>query len=167
MMAAGVLLQCLNSSMGQAAFTEVIQGTLQEFPPDSLATEVRFDRNIRDMTKARLSILPGRHASDHAACGLGHKARGTGAIEIVIQMPCLPPLPVVLSDSAKLLLDSFVNRNPCKSLLHNLFENRQIRRLERSNHERVHHRFLLSFRRQIEQIDLAIVGQDSDLLAVR
>ena len=80
----GVLGEGFDFSVGQATSAEVSKGMPDQEPAEPLAAEFGRDGDVRDMSDARLAVLPGRDVADDSAFVLGDEntSRITGRVVI-------------------------------------------------------------------------------------
>ena len=121
-----VLLQCFDLGVRQSAGAEVLQGVFDQLPPEATASSIRFDCEVGDVADPSFAVQPRRDATDNAAVDLCHEDATRIASDIVVQMPSLPPLPVVIVNHSEQPLHPLIDRYAVKRCDGDSLERRQV-----------------------------------------
>ena len=95
-----ILRHCLDDGVLQPLTSKIIQGSLNQLAGHALAAEFLNDRKIGNAAFARLLIDLSCDITDYLAVALRDENSIWVRGEVVVNVPCLPPAPIVASQQA-------------------------------------------------------------------
>jgi hypothetical protein len=150
MLADGILVERFDARRRQLLAAEIIERVFQQLSADPLVAKTFVDGEIRNEADAGLAVDPRADEPGDVAVDHRHEDSGRIAADIVIQMPALPPLPVMRPDRSQSPLDVLIDRHSFEAVDENRPQRFGVGGLERADGE---HQILQSKRVRQQSVD--------------
>ncbi len=126
MIADVVLNERFDFSMCQSAGTEPVERELNQLAAQAFTAAFGREDNVWNMTNPGCVVFPSRNESDSLPVDLNDEDPVPVAFDVDIQMPPLPPLPIVTIDRPEFPFDCLIDRNAVEGFDQYRSQDRQV-----------------------------------------